>query len=195
MKGFFVLVAALAITLPSVSYAEPEAWYTYWALGSADHDHPGDVEQIFSEAERFRGFDRTELSLDMFGFYWPLETNDMIGFIVNGTSDNLTNPFLQSVSLNTYLYALSYMRFTGTEPGDGFFVRGDFGLAKAAVIVDGPGFSDTLVSESGHGYLVGIGYAIPLSSQTRIMFGANYTDRQIENDSFKSTQFTIGFLW
>jgi hypothetical protein len=87
------------------------------------------------------------------------------------------------------------MKYMGNEPGDGFFVRGDFGISKAVVSVSVNNVSERASSESGSGYLLGVGYGIPMSSRTRLVFGINTTSRKIDSETFKSTQFTVGGLW
>ena len=83
------------------------------------------------------------------------------------------------------------MRFFGSEIGDGFFIRGDAGLAQIIVKDD---FSTT-TSDRGFGYLVGVGYAIPVSDESRILVSVNFSDKRIEGDSWKSTTFMVGGLW
>ncbi|MFV2056696.1 MAG: hypothetical protein ACC707_09525 [Thiohalomonadales bacterium] len=164
-------------------------------MGAVSNDYPNDFGQELDRIESFPGVSRTELALDFLGFYWPLESNDTLGFIINGTSDTLVDAFANELSFNTYLYALSYMRYFGVEPGDGFFYRGDIGIAKSLVSFDGGFGRSDYVSGSGYGYLLGIGYGLPISTGTRIIFGLNYTDRKIDSDTYKSSQVTIGFLW
>jgi len=53
----------------------------------------------------------------------------------------------------------------------------------------------TTTSDPGFGYLLGIGYAFPVSNDSRILVGVNFSDKRIEGDSWKSTAFTVGGLW
>jgi len=96
------------------------------------------------------------------------------------------------VQINQYLYGVSGMQFFGREIGDGFFVRGDVGLARI-VVVDN--VSVAAASDIGFGYLLGAGYALPVSRDSRILFSVNFSDKQVEGDSWKAMTFTIGGLW
>ena len=187
----------LAIMLcPLAAMADTENWYAYWSLGTVNHDHPPELERIMSDADSVPGIDRTELALDMFGFYFPVDVleNSAAGFVINGSTDSLTDTFGNSVNFNTYLYGLSFMSFLGSEIGDGLFVRGDFGIAKAVVSSTGR-FNSSTSSESGTGYLLGVGFGIPLSSQARIILGANTSSKKIDSKTYGATQFTVGILW
>lgn len=196
LKMTFSLLA-IGLLFPAKSYAAPEKWYAYWSLGLADHNHPGDWDADFRFFESVPGANRTQLSLDMFGFYFPLssERNDSLGFVINGTADSVTFANGDVYQLNLYLYGLSYMMFMGQEIGDGFFIRGDAGIAKGIQTVSGQFGDRAASSESGTGFLFGAGYAHPLSANARLLFGINSVSRKIEDETFGATEFTIGILW
>ncbi len=74
------------------------------------------------------------------------------------------------------------------EPGVGFFVRGDAGLARTSLS------KSTLIrtqakSDTGFGFLGGAGYGIALSDSTRLLFEAGYT--YMRTDSFSSSTISI----
>jgi hypothetical protein len=90
------------------------------------------------------------------------------------------------------------MRFFGSEIGDGFFIRGDAGVAQ---VTFEEGFLK-VTSERGFGYLLSVGYAFPVSNESRILVGVSFSDKQVNfpngeigNSSWKSTTFTVGGLW
>jgi hypothetical protein len=175
----------------SAAFADEEDWYTYWSIGMASHDYPAGLGSLLDTIESLPGVDRTEIGIDMLGFYWPQAENRLLGFVISGSADSFEGPF-STMQINHYLYGVSGMKFFGQEIGDGFFVRGDVGLARI-VITDG--FSTTATSDTGFGYLLGAGYALPVSSESRILFGVNFSDKQVEGDSWKSMTFTVGGLW
>lgn len=186
-------VASLAVALVSTpAAAEVESWYTYWGIGSADHHYPGDLDSAFRQADAYPGVARTEMSLEMLGFYWPLESEKMIvGFVISGSFDALDDGY-SSVQLDQYLYGLSAMRFAGNEPGKGFFVRADGGLARAALTST---YGGDLWSESGFGVLGGVGYGVAISEQTRILLSATYSNSRIDGATYSTLAFTVGGLW
>jgi len=189
MLRSFAVLAALCCT---PAWAEVETWYAYWGIGTADHGYPAQLEQAFREADAQPGVDRTEMSLDVLGFYWPLASKKTIlGFVVSGSFDALDDGYT-SVQLNQYLYSFSTMRFAGDEPGKGFFVRGDLGLAKAVMTSS---YGGDVASDTGYGYLAGAGYGFAVSEKTRILLSATYSNKDIEGDSFSTFGFNIGGLW
>lgn len=185
-------VIVILALLPGFAMAEREDWYFSFAFGLADHKHSGEFNDFFETADDFPGVDRYEFAMDILGFHWPVEgQNTTVGFVINSSSDTLTDDFDNDLSLYTYLYGVSGHHYFGNEIGDGFFVRGDVGFSRAVLSIDG--FGDS--SESGTGFLLGGGFALPVSGQSRIIFAINISDRKIDGDSFKSTQLTVGGLW
>lgn len=170
--------------------ADEEDWYTYWAIGMADNDYPGALNADLNTLGSMPGVDRTETGFDFFGFYWPQSENRLLGFVVSGSSDNFKSSFSEArVSQN--LFGVSGMKFFGQEIGDGFFIRGDAGIASITVE---DSFSK-ITSDPGFGFLLGAGYAIPVSSESRVLLAVNFSDKQVEGDSWKSMTFTVGGLW
>ncbi len=174
----------------SVVYADEEDWYTYWAIGVADFDYPGSLGSDLDSIEALSSVDRSKTGFDVLGFYWPQADNRLLGFIVSGSTD-FFEAGDQELKISQNLFGLSGMKFFGQEIGDGLFIRGDVGLAE---IVVKDNFS-TIASDSGFGYLLGAGYAFPVSSESRILVSMNFSDKQINGNNWKSTTFTVGGLW
>jgi hypothetical protein len=185
----YLLLLALCVS-SSLAYADEEDWYTYWSIGMASHDYPGDLDALLDSVDSLPGVDRTEIGIDMLGFYWPQSGNRLLGFVISGSADSFDSPFVD-MQVNQYLYGVSGMKFFGREIGDGFFIRGDVGIATISVQ---DSFSTT-TSDPGFGYLLGAGFAIPVSNESRVMLGVNFSNKQVESDSWKSMTFTVGGLW
>lgn len=180
------------LLLPMPASAEVEDWYTYWAIGLANHNYPGEFDAVMDSLDALPGVERTELGLDMFGFYWPYTNNTMLGFVISGSSDHLEDGFGDYIQFNQYLYGLSAMHFFGKEIGDGFYLRGDAGIARASIDSN---FAGGVSSDNGTGFLFGFGHAWPLSARSRILVGVNVSGKTIEGDSYSSTSLVIGGLW
>ncbi|NOX91805.1 MAG: hypothetical protein GXP18_04955 [Gammaproteobacteria bacterium] len=174
----------------SIAYADEEDWYTYWAIGAANFDYPGSLDSDLDSIEALPGVDRTRTGFDFFGFYWPQAENSLLGFIASGSTDSFKTRY-EKLNISQNLFGISGMKFFGREIGDGFFIRGDAGLAQI-VVKDS---LSTTISDTGFGYLLGAGYAFPVSSETRILISVNFSDKQVEGNSWKSTTFTVGGLW
>lgn len=186
-----VSLSALVLCSPP-ALADVESWYTYWGIGLADHSYPDELDRAFSEAEAQPGVSRNEMSLDMLGFYWPLANNKTIlGFVVSGSFDALDYGYGSS-QLNQYLYSVSAMRFAGDEPGEGFFVRGDIGLAKA---VFDTAYGETIESDSGYGFLGGAGYGFVISGETRLLLSTTYSSSELEGETYSTLAFNVAGLW
>lgn len=175
----------------AIKKPEPENWYAYWGLGSSSNSYSNEFDDVFSALESLPGAERTQIALDMFGFYWPLNNSTTIhGFVVNSVSDrvDIGNEY---IALNQYIYAYSIMRFFGSEVGDGFFIRADVGIAEAIIETN----YDSVVSESGVGALFGVGYGITLSKESRILLNFNIANRTIEDNEWSTAAFSVGILW
>jgi hypothetical protein len=114
---------------------------------------------------------RTRLSLDMLGFYWPTNPNTLVGVVVNGATDHLDEPY---VHFDYYMYSVSALYFPEII-GRGIFYRADIGSAVARLegFVPGMGSSVEETSDTGFGFLLGGGYAHPITEGTRITANVN----------------------
>ena len=186
------IIALLALLFPLGASAEVEEWYTYWAIGAAEPEYPGIIDTGMDTLETIPGVDRTKTGYDLFGFYWPHNSHTMMGFVISGSSDRIEDSFGNYIQVNQNLYGFSTMHFFGREIGDGFYVRGDIGLANASVDTN---FLGTATSDTGTGFLLGMGYALPVSEQSRILFGFSLANKSIESENYSTTTFTIGGLW
>jgi hypothetical protein len=163
-------------------------------VGLARHSYPSALQNTVDQLESLSYVDRTQFAIDMLGFYFPASNEKTIyGFVISGSADRLQNTSNTNnyVQINQYLYALSAMHFLGNEPGDGFFVRGDVGFARAVIMDD----YLSAASDWGNGILLAAGYGWPISRETRILFTAGIANNQIEGESYSATVFTIGGLW
>jgi hypothetical protein len=177
--------------LPSIN----ESWYTYWGFGAAKVKYPSDIQSSLDTINNHSGNNRSTLALDLFGFYWPLESKKtMIGFVINAVSDNY-KPSGVDLTVNQYLYGFSTMTFFGPNIGSEWFLRGDIGIAKYLLDVTGVGSRITVSTKSGVGALVGGGYAWPIGTETRMLLNLNYGYRKVEGDATKTSALTLGFLF
>lgn len=204
MKKVNVIMLGVTLVISaSQAIASQEKWYSYWSIGISDNTYPSDLQSTFDLAEDSE-LDRSEIAIDFVGFYWPIgNSNTIHGFVINGTSDTLSrNGNEPELSFNTYLYSYSVMSYFGQEPGDGFYLRGDIGLAKGITTVDSSISSFSSDSDWGNGFLFGVGYGIPVSSGSRVIIGLNRTSKTIEDENYdnyyedySATMLSIGGLW
>jgi len=177
-------------------FADVEPWYINMGLGTVSFDHPAQIESAMSRAASYPGNSRSQLSLDMFGLYFPLAPTTAVGFAITSEADRISNDYYgDSVQLNTYLTGVSAMQYFGEEIGDGLFLRGDIGSAKAAVVYDNGVSTSTSTSDTGNGYLLGVGYGFVLSPGARLLLTLSMTNKSIEGETYKATRTTIGLIW
>ncbi len=188
-----LLLVALLLC-PLQAFAEQEDWYTYWSLGFSNNNYPGDLDSALDDLESLPGVDRAEIAIDMFGFYWPIQDKLNLGFVISGSADSFTTP-VGDMQINQYLYGASVMKFFGKEIGDGLFLRGDLGLAKASISTDVGGGTLTATSDTGLGFLLGVGYGIPVSEESRVLLSINFSNKDIEGDNWSAVTFNVGGLW
>ncbi|MDH5710649.1 MAG: hypothetical protein OEZ15_03155 [Gammaproteobacteria bacterium] len=192
MKKILLIMFLLS---PLQAMAAEEDWYTYWSFGFANHSYPGDIEAFLNIVDAVPGTTRTQIAIDILGFYWPVAEKAILGFVISGTADGYVGGLLGDYQLNQYLYGASIMKFFGKETGDGFFLRGDLGFADANEVVSGSGVTLTHSLDGGMGILFGIGYGIPVSEESRILFSINIHNNDIENENWSAVSFNLGGLW
>lgn len=190
-KTALLLLAALISWAP-LSMAEVESWYTYWAIGASDNSYSDELDESLDNLESIQGVDRTEVAMDLLGIYFPLSNQrTIVGGVINASGDRIGDGSTW-MQLNRSMISVSAMHFMGAEPGDGFFIRGDLGLAKMSIETSEGSSAD---SDRGTGVLFGLGYGLPLSDQSRLILGANFTTANIEEDTVSALMFTVGGLW
>lgn len=180
----------LLLAGPAQVFASPENWYAYLSIGSAQTEYPSTLNSEFSAALDAPDYKREKSSLEV-EFYWPIPTNALVGVGFNMAEDIAKSTDRGTLDLTTWLYGLSYMRFFGSEPGDGFYFRGDIGW------VDVDYYKNEIIqsTSTGYGYMVGIGYALPLSDGERVLVSLNQSTRSISDGDYDVLEFTIGILW
>ncbi len=188
------LLLLAMLLYPFQALAEEEDWYTYWSFGFSSNSYPGGLDSVLDALEAQPGVDRTEIALDMFGFYWPLQDKVNIGFVISSSADAFTTP-VGDLQINQHLYAASVMKFFGKETGDGLFLRGDLGFAESSISADTLVGSLTATSDTGLGLLLGIGYGVPVSEESRVLLSVNVSNKDIEGDNWSAVTFNIGGLW
>lgn len=192
MKKFLFTFIFIFVITPKTVLADVESWYSYWAIGLASHNYSDDMENMIDAAESIPGVERSQGAIDMFGFYWPINNHSIGGFVISGSFDRLQDNFDDYFQINQYLYGASGMHFFGEEIGDGFFLRGDIGFSKSSFQSN---FLADDESDYGSGYLLGVGYGIPISWNTRFLITVTYSNKTIEGDNYTSSAITVGGLW
>lgn len=133
---------AHAAPKPSSGPTLDEDWYTLWGFGfSSIRYQDDDVQNALNDLKDTPGVDHTAVNVDVLGFYWPFaDRKSMQGFIINSVSDSYTSD-AGDLTVSQALYAYSYHRFYGANIGDGWFWRGDVGLAIHTMSVEVAGVS------------------------------------------------------
>jgi len=188
------LLLVVLLLCPLQTFAAQEDWYTYWSFGFANNSYPGNLGSVLDDLEALPGVDRTQGAMDIFGFYWPVQDKLNVGFVISGSWDAFQTP-VGDMQLNQYLYAASAMKFFGKEIGDGLFLRGDLGIAKANLTVNTFFGEYTAETDTGVGYLLGVGYGIPVSEESRVLLSLNVSNKDIDGENWSAVTFNIGGLW
>ena len=169
-----------------------ESWYTYWGIGAVSLSHPEELADVLDLLEDFPGVSRAAISMDLLGFYWPLQDRYLLGGVINGFGDRIEVDS-EWLTITGVTYGLSLQYFPQRHIGQGFFIRSDVGPALMAVTSDDDTLDET--SDWGLGGLVGAGWSQPITSGTRLTFQVNGSLRQVEGDSWKAINFTLGGLF
>ena len=93
------------------------------------------------------------------------------------------------------MYSVSALYFPEII-GRGIFYRADIGSAdiRGERYIPGVG-RDKVTSDTGFGFLLGGGYAHPVTEGTRITANVNYAVRKIEGDSYNTLGISIGGIF
>lgn len=192
MSKIIAIAMVTVVAWVSPVMAEVESWYSYWGVGVSDNSYGDELDDALDNAESQSGVDRTQVAVDMLGFYFPMSNEKtVVGAVINATGDRV-DVGNENLQLTRTMYSLSAMHFFGKEPGDGFYLRGDAGIAKMSVTTSDGEISS---SESGTGLLIGAGFGLPLSAESRLLLGVNFSSANIEEETVSAMMFTVGGLW
>lgn len=188
-----ILVTSLLLFAANV-HCEPEDWYFIASIGGANNKNPDDVEQVISDAEDIFQTDRVSLGVDL-GFYWPVSDDTFLLGVVSNVSAESVHDAIDTniITHHASHVGISAINFVGPEVGKGLFFRGDLGAARSEYTF----LNNNYLVENGTGsaILLGAGYSIAVSGESRVIFSLNFIKRTIGDREFTSSQFTIGGMW
>jgi len=166
-----------------------ESWYTSWMTGMMTTPH----------VDSFASVEKNAPAMNMEGIriHFPLNKHWLLGFGSSLSMMLTTEPgmyYQTEILYMFYLHTIS-IHFFPSQIGDGFFFRGDLGLTQTTISFSG----ESETSNMALGFLIGAGYAQPLSDETSLLFQLSYKYRTMSftygSDYFDSINFEIGFLW
>lgn len=177
-----------------------EGWYISFNLGYAISGYPDWLQSIVDDLKSRPDASQLRLGVD-FGLYLPLrDKRTIVGCAFSGYFDRYNyaqnyewetyeSSYNESVDINQFSFSVSAMHFLGEVVGDGFFVRGDAGFSSCV--------SKKLFIESkdGIGLIVGGGYGIPLSDETRVLIQAGYSYRHMGGGNYSTFNVSVGGLF
>lgn len=182
--------AQAAVDTPSRN----ENWYTLWGFGFSSAKYADKDQKVL---DGLTNVTRTTVNVDVLGFYWPFNTHrTMQGVILNSVSDSFSDSSGR-LTLSQSLIAYSVHHFFGQNIGDGWFLRGDIGIAQYSISFSNTSgsYSTTARSESGSGVLLGAGYAWPISMETRFLLTASIASRKVSDYSIGSFNLAASWLF
>jgi len=197
MKKILVLFSIFFLFQTAYS-SEVEDWYVMMGMGTAFSSYGDDLEKPMEIIDE--NVDHSlSLSWDMLGFYFPINNKLMVGPILNATTDNYEE---SGVKIGVFQYTLgASMQYFPYQINNGFFIRGDLGIAKIVLHMESSEDEETAGSNWGDGFgmLAGAGYALPITDGASVTFSGNLTYRTGEDhgDELSSTSFNLiaGILW
>jgi len=153
-----------------------ESWYFMFSLGYIAQNK---LEEVSFDTD-------IKLALDM-RVYLPFSEHALAGAGINFASFQSSD---SEIAVNFLLYSLSleyYFKFIG----DGFFLRADLGGAKLVVTAGEVSAS----TDWGYGFLIGAGYALPISSESSILIYGTYRALDLDGAAYSDIALQVGCLW
>jgi hypothetical protein len=177
---------------------DKKEWYAHWGLGFpmysgidlGDSEDSKFYEKFSEEADLDVG-----LNSDLFGFYFPVNPQILVGFILNASAKVSTEK--KTIVVGKLNYSLSSMYFFKGAIAEGPYVRGDLGYGEVSFTSN---IDDESRSGGGIGYGIGGGYAIPKSSISLSLMYFNASSeveifREKQDLSVSTFQISLGWLW
>jgi hypothetical protein len=150
------LLFLVAAFLTSSAFATQEKWYLGFGLGPSVTSYKATKAGRESKHLVGLGFDLQ--------FYFPMSADGKT--VIGPTLTGATNGESRDDQRSNFAVNGSILHSFGKEPGDGFFLRGDFGIGGVKF-----GSED---STAGYAVLADFGYGWAFSEQTRIIAQVRY---------------------
>ncbi len=147
------------------------SFYGYWAFGYAKISYDDASKYSNHPLKSLLANNTSAVYMDMFGFYWPIKDNIMLGGIINGVADEQTI-YGNDIQINSSTISFSTLYYFSNNIDRGFFIRGDIGPSQVG---HGGIFSFSEQSSWGIGALAGLGYGIYLSDKVSLIFSTSYS--------------------
>lgn len=175
-----------------------ESWYWGFNLGGGRMKYT--KASLEASAETLRntsGVDHGTYYFDLY-FLWPLASRQTaLGVSLGGVDDNYSVGVPdEELDIMTSLLAFSAHHYFSGNIGDGFFARGDIGLASLRAKARVGNTRSTSDSYSGVGLRLGVGYSIILSNETRLPISLQWQHAKVENENGSNAlTFSVGLLF
>jgi hypothetical protein len=198
-KILFVCIAVLAIVSVSSGLRAQEvenqksSWYIGFGFGTGDGEYTVDGTTITYD-DFFEGADDTSPKITFnFGLGFIFSPNLHLGFEINalrqeGTAYSTT----VGLQINNYLGVLTFF-----PSGQGLYGRA--GLGKSIIVQDIESeYSSDSISETGTGFLIGVGYALKLGQTFHLTFNLDYSAQYYDTDYDLDSNFWafyVSFYW
>lgn len=166
-----------------------EKWYINLGLGYPSITHPKAIQDFISLLKSLAETKNTPFEFDL-GLYFPIHSNITLGASLSAAVDRYEHK-KEWIQFTTEFYGASVLYHTKSQ-FDGFFVRGDIGSAKMNLQSDNGTNED---SDSGLGYLFGLGYSFPLHSKVRLVPYVNYFGTTIESEKYSKISFGVSVVF
>ena len=189
MQKHFYLILTSLLFIFSTAQAKTEDWYWTFGLGPSFPTYPSSLQTAIDNAKAQGVDSKAPIALDL-GFYWPVEPNTIIGPSIHGSSQRFSGPLADTSITQSGLY-FSAMHTIGSEPGSGFILRGDIGIASVGAEVGSGNFA-VKQTNSGFGVNAGIGYGFNVSDETRLIFLGVYSYRHVASENYSDFTITFG---
>jgi hypothetical protein len=190
MKFFFVALIAFSVSILAARpcHAKPESWYLNTSGVIA-------IRTLYPSSSGITTGQPSVCDFIAFlcksggniGIYKPAGKNLLVGITLLAFWDFTTQIGGIDKAVTQAQIGAGTLYFTGKEPGEGFYLRGDLGRAEI-----GLGQQDGAV---GLGSVLGAGFSFSMNEDTHYMLGLNYQRKDAGKSLFQAFLFEAGFLF
>jgi len=176
-----------------------ENWYLFFSAGFSSVSYSGTDTATTQEMDDTASSNKA-YSFDLLGVYWPyFGYKALIGGIINFVHESWTDGTIDGLAsdmdVNQLLVGGSFYYFLSRYIGKGWFLRSDLGISRYSLDAKGSETRVTVVPKWGYGLLIGGGYGLPLSNETRILINLNFAYRKAGKASISTSTLSLGLLF
>ncbi|TNE70831.1 autotransporter domain-containing protein [bacterium] len=184
-----LVAAATSVKAQIQTIQTTESWYIDAGIGYSVFRYPSALQEVLDNLKELDNVTNTPIDMN-FGVYANISEHITLGGVFNIGADRYEsdNGWVQ---YNYNMLALS-SHIHLNKQYNGLFFRTDLGSGWLSVVDSD---DEVHTTDKGIGFLVGIGFAFPISKEARVAPYVNFENLHVDNEDYSKIAFGVSIIF